>query len=175
DPNCGIGSNTKYASLTVMEDPYASMTIDLNKGAYNITETVNATVNITNIGNCILNTSSLNTYIYDAYSTAWITTLECLNIPEEISYLGTESVDCHVQLNSGITAGNKTLYSVYRWNNTPISSVSAAETFVVLESEYNLEETVTEKKDIVTIGEPVLVVDRFGRTTIQYIYVGSSQ
>ena len=177
DPNCGLGSVTKYANITIKGDPYASISLDLNQSYYNRTDTVKATVNITNIGNCNITTDAgyIVTYIYDAFATSKIQEISCDSTPSVIPYLGYESISCQGQLNSGITAGNKSMVSIYRWNDTPAGKVSATETFVVVDSQFNVEPRITLKKDIVTIGEPVVVIDRFGKTTIQYIYVGSSK
>ncbi|MCK5372820.1 MAG: hypothetical protein KAJ20_00605, partial [Candidatus Aenigmarchaeota archaeon] len=93
--------------------------------------------------------------------------------------LSNSTVYCTYFINNTIPSGAKKVEIVYVWGMTHSEDKLSDRTISDILS-FGVESTLygiymdTQAKDIATVQVPVIIIDRFGRTSIQYISVGTT-
>ncbi|MEA2003970.1 MAG: hypothetical protein U9O53_03340, partial [archaeon] len=180
---CDLGDIWLDNNLTIENDPWAEFDVDLNDTIYKGNETILLNGSVINRGNINITAAGLRAEIFDRHMNAFMPSvyMNC-TIPPGNTILTINSdiyIGCEFNINDTLPAGDKKIEVLYIWDQTYTGekeiyrTVSEILSFSIESSVYGMYLD-SQAKDIATVQVPVIVVDRFGRTSIQYILVGTS-
>ena len=181
---CNVGLINTTVNLTIMNDPWAEFNVTLNSTEYEGDDMILLNGTIINRGNMnITADADVRAEIFDRYLNSYNPAIDMnCTTPQNtdiLPILSNSTVYCTYFINNTIPSGAKKVEIVYVWGMTHSEDKLSDRTISDILS-FGVESTLygiymdTQAKDIATVQVPVIIIDRFGRTSIQYISVGTT-